>query len=275
MYVFLMEIDMRNNTLFCCKIMVCFLLFSTNAAKADMITVTDAEQYVGGGIGYKSEGVFYDVIQEYDPTIPPQGMGNADLGVSISDYDVTANALLNSLFGIDAIAVEGSANTSSEWSLRLNESLTEVYGGSVSSFLMNFSTDLSSVVFNINGTIEVSLSGYPDLEPKEAFVYVKLSTESNIVLWEEYLNGTDTETSRILSYSQILVPGQEYILEAFAGSGIRSTPNYYEYHARNSSFNLTAETNVVPVPGAVLLGGMGLSFSGWLLRRKGRFNPSS
>ena len=213
-------------------------------AMGNPITITGAEQQVGSEIGYMIGQVDYVAVEAFDPAVP-HGIGNANLGVSIAepDYIASGAASLTSLFGANQVTVGGSTDVSATW-IGPPPDADDIHVGAGSSFLISFVVGLSPVQLNINGAIEVSLVAYPDLHPEETFTYMRLSSLGT-PLWEERLDGTDSETSRLISHSEPLTPGQEYVLEAYAESGTVATLDHHGAKSRNSSFYFTA---TVPEP---------------------------
>lgn len=240
-----------------------------SAAMGDLITITDAEQQVGSKIGYSIGDVDYIAIEDFDPD-DPQGIGNADLSVSISepDFSASGDASLLSVFAADHVTANGSADVSATW-LIPPTGADDIHLGAGSSFLMTFTTGASPVWFDIDGIIEIGLVGYLDLRPDETFAYMRLLSTSGPVLWEERLDGLDTLNSIVISHTQLLASNQEYLFEAYAESGTRADLGHQEFKSRNASFSFSNTVAIVPAPGAILLGSIGLSLAGWKLRKRG------
>lgn len=211
------------------------------AAWADLITVTDAEQYVGAGIGYLSDGTDYRVIDELVPD-PPQGPGDADLNISLAQYGVSVSGSLTSVFEEDHFTANGSCTASSEWGDNPSEA-KDVHGGSGSRFVLHFTRGSSPAYFSITGQINVDINGHPDIYPDETSAYVKLSSDdggSKTTAWEVALNGQDDETSLPVDHGLWLEAGQSYILEAYTKSGTTTASEYSTLNSRSAGFSLTA-----------------------------------
>ena len=261
--------EQRKNILWMIISMVLLGQLTVGVAMGDLITITDAKQQVGSGIGYTVDNVDYLVTEVLDPT-SPQGIGNANLSVSIleSGYSASGNASLISTFAADQVTANGSTEVSAEW-LSPPIGADDIHVGAGSSFIMTFVTGASPVFFDIDGAIAIGLVNYPSLHPDETFAYMRLSSTSGPVLWEEQLVGTDALTSIVISHSDLLSCGQEYLFEAYAESGTVAECGVSEgFKSRNASFNFTNTVAIVPAPGAILLGSIGLSLAGLKLRRR-------
>ncbi len=119
------------------------------AAWADSITITDAEQCVGAGIGHESDGIDHRFMDELIPD-PPQGPGNADLNISLAQYGVSVSGSLDSVFEDDHVTANGSSSASSEWSDYPSRA-NDVHGGSGASFVLHFTRGSTPAHFHITG----------------------------------------------------------------------------------------------------------------------------
>jgi hypothetical protein len=88
---------MQRRTTILTVIAVYLQLTTAATARADLITITDAEQCVGTGIGYKTNEIDNRYIDEIIPD-PPQGLGDADLNISLAQYGVSVSGSLASVF---------------------------------------------------------------------------------------------------------------------------------------------------------------------------------
>ena len=211
------------------------------AAWGDLITITDAEQYVGAGIGYTTEDIDNRYLDEIIPD-PPQRLGDAYLNISLAQYGVSVSGELTSVFEDGRYTANGSSTASSEWGNNPSGA-NDVHGGSGASFTLNFTKGATPAYLHITGQISLSVNRFPDLHPEETFVYVRLSTDDEGTLtrlWEVALEGRDDETSMILDHGLWLEDDKKYILEAYTETGTKADPEHSELHSRTASFSFTA-----------------------------------
>lgn len=208
---------------------------------ADFMTITDAEQFVGAGIGYKTEGIDNRYLDEIIPD-PPQRLGDAYLNISLAQYGASLSGSLASEFEDGRFTVNGSSTASSEWGNNPSGA-NDVHGGSGASFTLNFTKDATPAYFRITGQISLNMNRFPNLHPEETLVYVRLSTDDEgtlTKLWEVALDGRDDETSMTLDHGLWLEDDKKYILEAYTETGTTADPEHSELHSRTASFSFTA-----------------------------------
>jgi hypothetical protein len=209
--------------------------------RADLITITDAEQFVGAGIGYKTNEIDNRYIDEIIPD-PPQRLGDADLNISIAQYGISLSGSLTSVFEEGRFTVNGSSTASSKWGNNPYEA-DDVHGGSGASFVLHFTKGSTQVYLHITGQISVATDRYPNLHPEETFTYVSLSTDDGgtlTQLWQVTLDGQDEENSLTFEHGLWLESGQNYVLKAYTETGTTSDPEHTELNSRTAAFSLAA-----------------------------------
>jgi hypothetical protein len=211
------------------------------AARADLITVTSAEQCVAAGIGHKTGDIDHRFIDELIPD-PPQGPGDAGLNISLAQYGVSVSGSLTSVFEDRRFAANGSSTASSEWGSNPSDA-DDVHGGSGASFVLRFTKGSTPAYLHLNGQISVNMDRFPNLHPEETLAYVRLSTDNGGTmtrLWQVTLNGLDNETSMTFDHGLWLDSGQNYVLEAYTETGTTASSEYSEWNSRTAAFSLTA-----------------------------------
>lgn len=66
----------------------------------------------------------------------------------------------------------------------------EMFVGGASVFAVDFVTGSSAVLFDVAGSIGIDLVTNPELEPRETFFNVRLSSGAATTLWSETLDGS-------------------------------------------------------------------------------------
>jgi hypothetical protein len=209
--------------------------------RADLITLTDAEQFIGAGIGYKTNGIDNRYIDEIIPD-PPQGLGDADLNISLAQYGVSLSGSLASVFEDGRFNADGSSIASSNWGNNPYEA-DDVHGGSGASFVLHFTKVSTQAYLHITGQISVGIDRYPNLHPEETFAYVRLSTDDGgtlMQLWQVALDGGDEETSRTFEHGLWLDSDKNYVLKAYTETGTTSDPDHTELNSHTAAFSLAA-----------------------------------
>jgi len=243
---------------------------SGTSTLGDLIIMTDAEQQVVGEIGYKSGVTNYLIEKQLDPNPNPQGLLSANLGVSFAHNGVTLSESLTTVFSGDQVTGNGTAFASAVWGSQPTGA-DDVHGGGGSIFSLYFTRESASAYFQVNGHIDIDLEDYLDLHPDEVYAYVRLSSAvggPTTTIWEETTDGGSGDISMTFAHGLWLDAGKTYLLEAYAESGTMADLTYPDLKSRKASFSFTATSTVVPVPGAVILGSIGLSFAGWKLRKR-------
>lgn len=233
----------------------------------DLIIMTDAEQQVVGEIGYKNGVTNYLIEKQLDPDPDPQGLGSANLGVSFADNGVTLSESLTTVFSGDQVTGNGTAFASAVWGSQPTGA-DDVHGGGGSIFKLYFTRESAPAYFQVNGQIDIDLEYYLDLHPDEVFAYVRLSSNVGGTIWEETKDGGSGDIFMPFAHGLWLEADKTYLLEAYALAGTMAELKYPDLKSRTASFSFTATSTVVPVPGAVILGSIGLSFAGWKLRKR-------
>jgi hypothetical protein len=221
--------------------MLSLQLVMVTATSADLIKVTNAEQQVGVGIGYQTDGIDHRFIDELIPD-PPQGFGDADLNISLAQYGVSVSGSLASVFEEGRFTANGSSTASSKWDDYPSEA-DDVHGGSGVSFVLHFTKGSTQAYLHITGQISVGMDRYPNLYPEETLVYVRLSTDNGGTLtrlWQVTLDGRDDETSLMFDHGLWLESSQNYVLEAFTETGTTSALEYSELNSRTAAFSMAA-----------------------------------
>jgi len=222
-------------------IAVSFQFAMGTATSADLITVTGAEQQVGAGIGYQTNGIDNRYIDVLIPD-PPQGLGDADLNISLAQYGVSVSGSLASVFEEGRFTANGSSTASSEWGNNPTEA-DDVHGGSAASFILHFTKGSTPTYLHITGQIKAAMDGFPNIHPEETFAYVRLSTDDGGTLtrlWQVELDGRDDETSMTFEHGLWLESGQNYVLEAYTETGTTAAPEHSELNSRTAAFSLSA-----------------------------------
>lgn len=229
-------------------------LFINSVAMGGEITLTDAEQQIGGTIGYKYDGGDYALLGNIIPD-SPQGLSDANLNLFLEINAVTIDANLYSSFYEDLIVANGSAYAFAQFidppiidpSTDPPEVADDVHGGCSSKFIAHFNTDLTSVRLNINGRIDIEIEGNPDYYTNEVFVYIKLSLEGGEAIRQYRIDGNQGDISLNIADGWNLEAGKTYVLEAYAEAGAGSydglSPNLNLHRA---SFSLNATANYLP-----------------------------
>jgi hypothetical protein len=242
----------------------------------DLITMTDAEQQVAGSILYKDADADENLIEEHYYPETPLGLENADLSGAFSNsgYSVSAS-LISDLTSVEnQITANGSAFASAEWYYDNPAEWLDVHGGAGSTFTLYFTRNSAPAYFYVSGQFDMTIVNEPTLHPEESFAYVKLLSDDGTIITEEWSVQEDCSNGDIsVPFAQglWLEDNKTYILEAHTRGCTVAMPSNPYFKSRTTSFSLTATATPVPVPGAVILGVIGLSFSGWKLRKHKEF----
>jgi hypothetical protein len=210
-------------------------------ASADLITITDAEQQVGAGIGYQTNDTDHRYIDELIPD-PPQGPGDADLNISLAQYGVSVSGSLVCIFEDGRFTANGSSTASSEWGSNPSEA-DDVHGGSGSSLILRFTKGSTPAYLHITGQISVNIDRFPNIYPEETLAYVRLSIDNGGILtrlWQVEVDGRDDETSLEFEHGLWLESDKNYVLEAYTETGTTAAPGYSELNTRTAAFSLSA-----------------------------------
>ena len=211
------------------------------ATSADLVTITNAEQQIGAGIGYQTDGIDHRFIDELIPD-PPQGLTDADLNISLAQYGVSVSGSLASVFEDGRFTANGSSTASSEWGNNPSGA-DDVHGGSGASFTLRFTKGSTPAHLHIIGQTSVSMDRFPNIYPEETFAYVRLSTDDGGTLtrlWQVALDGRDDETSLAFDHGLWLEDDTQYVFEAYSQSGTRTNSEHSELNSRTAGFSLTA-----------------------------------
>jgi hypothetical protein len=214
---------------------------TVSIARADLITITGAEQFVAAGIGHKTGDTDHRYVDELIPD-PPQGLGDADLNISLAQYGVSVSGSLASVFENGRITANGSGTASSEWGNNPSEA-DDVHGGSGASFTLHFTADSTPAYLHISGQISVHMDRFPNLHPDETLAYVRFSADDGGALtrlWQVELDGQDDEISLTFEHGLWLQSGRNYVLEAYAETGTTADQEHTELNSRTAAFSLSA-----------------------------------
>lgn len=205
-----------------------------------LINMIGAEQQVGAEIGYRIGTQDILLQSQFDPEEEPLGLEDADLHVSLSDIGVSLSSSLVSVFSADQVTANGSSFGSAEWSSPPTDA-DDVHGGGGSSFALYFTRGSSPAYFSIDGHIDIDIENYPDLNPEEAYVFVRLSSDDGggTTIWEEVTNGGSGDISLPFAHGLWLETGKTYLLEAYAESGTMADSADSGLKSRMASFSFT------------------------------------
>ena len=215
------------------------------AVAAGSATVVDVQQQVGLEIGYRTHGVDHILLSDLDPPVP-QGRSDADLKVSTARYGASGSATLNSRFHEDRFSVKGLAAASAAWRSP-PKGAEGINTGSATTFLARFETGPVPALFHFDGSIGLGLAKVRGPHSGEMSVHVKLVTGSGIPLWQEELHGADRERLRAVSFSETLLPNQEYRFALHAEANALSEQEQGEIGFCAAWFDLTGEIAAAPV----------------------------
>lgn len=205
------------------------------------ITLIGVEQQVGARSAWMYEGTEFIAALEYDPELP-QGLGDADLSVSVSKNGADGSASLTSRFEENQVTVSCSTEAVAQWGEH-PEGAYDVHGSGHGEFHLRFTTGPSPTYIQIDGLLNVSVNGDPGVYPEDtrAWVRVERIDEGELTrIWTAELDGADPQTSVEMDDVILLEAGQEYFLIAYATS---CAPAWWEYpllKLRKASFSLTA-----------------------------------
>jgi hypothetical protein len=212
-------------------------IFIGSLALGGQITMTNAEQQVGGMVGWAMWEEDHPVDEDWDPE-SPQGLGNANLNVSVGYEGLSTTASLASVLLDDEVMVGGASNTSAHWTLKPLEA-TDVHGASGARFALYFTRGPSAAYFRVFGEIGVEMDGYDWIGPLENYVHVILSTDDGMTtVWEELLYGADIATWIPVGHGVWLEEGKTYLMEAYAQTATHTENS--EPQLRTAWFSLTA-----------------------------------
>ena len=208
------------------------------------ITMVDAEQQVRARSAYMDDGIEYIAELKVDPEFP-QGLGDANLSVSVSKNGADGSASLTSLFkksGIkDQVKVSSSTQAVAQW-LEIPEDADDVHGNGTGEFHLRFKTSHQGYI-QINGLLKVDVIFSPSVYPEETCAWLRLDRIDDGQLtriWTAALDGSDLQTSLGVDDVISLEADQEYYLSALAGS---TAPAWWEHpfvKVRKASFSFTA-----------------------------------
>lgn len=210
------------------------------------ITMVDAEQQVRARSAYMDDGIEYIAELELDPEFP-QGLGDANLSVSVSKNGADGSASLTSLFkksGIkDQVTVSCSTQAVAQWGEYPEpEEVDDVHGNGTGEFHLRFKTSHQGYI-QINGLLKVDVIFSPSVYPEETCAWLRLDRIDDGQLtriWTAALDGSDLQTSLGVDDVISLEADQEYYLSALAGSTAPAWWEYPDVKVRKASFSFTA-----------------------------------
>ena len=141
-------------------------------AAAGVVSLADARQQLGLGIGYSAlDGgvlVDYPVVVIVDPD-PPLGLQDANLSLSDArtDFSVLCSTALTSALGEDIVAANGSAYAEASWGGSPPSNALDVHGGVAAMFELGFVTSMSQIELLIQGELVVQLFNNKARTPKK------------------------------------------------------------------------------------------------------------
>ena len=215
------------------------------AVAAGSATVVDVQQQVGLEVGYRMHGVDHILLSDLDPPVP-QGRSDADLKVSTARYGASGSATLNSRFHEDRFSIKGLAAASAAWRSP-PKGAEGINTASATTFLARFETGPVPALFHFDGSIGVGLAKARGPHSREMSVHVKLVTGSGIPLWQAELHGADREPLKAVSFSETLLPNQEYRFALHAEASALSEQEQGEIGFCAAWFDLEAEVATAPV----------------------------
>ncbi len=171
---------------------------------------------------------------------PPQGLGDANLDVSLSDIGVSSSASLDSIFMEDRFMVFGSAEVTATWSAAPAEDAYDVHGVGDSRFSVTFATDPLPAYLHIDALLSVGMGGldwYAE-NTRVSMVVFDVAGGDRVRIWEAEMDGADAETSRVLEDGLWLEGDGRYTIEALAMSNALAVPQWGS--SRTASFSITA-----------------------------------
>jgi len=84
--------------------------------------------------------------------------------------------------------------------------------------------------------------------------------------WDVYIGGFDPDVTNLSLVSNTMMGLSWELLNG--GDTLHFSKAYFERGSSMGQVTLNLAANVIPAPGAILLGGIGVAFVGWLRRRR-------
>lgn len=219
-------------------------LVISSVVSGGQITMTSAEQQVGGMAGWAENEVDHRMDEDWDPEDPetPQGLSNADLNVSVGYEGLYSAASLASVLVEDEVMIGGSSITSAVWT-GFPQAATDVHGATAARFALYFTRGESAAYFYVFGEIGAEAELYEWIGASETYVRVTLSAVDGTgmtTIWEELLYGSDLTNRMPVGHGVWLEPGQDYLLEAFAQTATHTDETDPFEQLRTAWFSLDA-----------------------------------
>jgi len=231
------------------KISICTIGLSLTtafhtAAEVGFASLVEVQQQVGLEVGYRMDGVDHILVSDLDPSIP-QGRSDANLKVSTTRYGASGSATLNSRFRDDRFAVKGLAGVSAAWR-NPPQGAQGMHTGSATTFLARFETGSVPALFRCDGSIGVGLANVHSPHSGQMSVHIRLVAGSGSPLWQQELDGADKERLKAVSFSETLMPNQEYRFALYAEAKALSGQEREEMRFCAAWFDLDAEIADAP-----------------------------
>jgi hypothetical protein len=218
-----------------------------------------------GGLSNNDSFIQFDVVNS--PYSQSQGDTQNDLGGTSSVH----NAQLAAVTSADAagLSPQARATAYTGWGSVVSHAYADMSGGAPSrAYAMAVQDWLLSVTGAGNGTFAAPYTITWDLRSSvgetasgNSYWGLLLYDDSSSLVasaWESFSLPVSNGASSLSSYADTLTLNYDF-----------SSPGTYDLRLYTD-----AEATVVPVPGATLLGSLGLGVAGWLVRRQGRSIPA-